>query len=115
MSHADGDVCSSVPITSQPAGASHRIRVWLRSLVSLQNPPPQYAIPFNDSYIYQRIWKTDTFKVGARLDFESLGGKLIMGFAASGGPQTIVMANPPRELSARSLYEEKTSTNGVDF
>ncbi|KAF9006741.1 hypothetical protein BDQ17DRAFT_1389501 [Cyathus striatus] len=78
--------------TIMPAGASHRLRVWLRSLVPLSssNPTASYTLPFNDSYIYHRIWKSDAFKIGARLDFDSLGSKMIMGFPSSGGPQTIV-------------------------
>jgi hypothetical protein len=82
---------STVPIQSAPIGASHRIRVWLKSLTNI--PPDEsattYSLPFNDSYVYQRIWKSDTLKIGARLNFESMGNKAIMGFS-SGGPQTIV-------------------------
>ncbi|KAF9462066.1 hypothetical protein BDZ94DRAFT_764436 [Collybia nuda] len=98
----------SVPINSQPAGASHRLRIWLKSLVNLGNIDPSTAVslPFNDSYIYQRIWKTDSFKVGARLDFNSLGNKMIMGFS-SGGPQTIIRSSPPPDPPLRSPYQEK--------
>ncbi|PFH50134.1 hypothetical protein AMATHDRAFT_75765 [Amanita thiersii Skay4041] len=104
----------TVPISSLPAGASHRLRVWLRSLVQLtSDPSTQYALPFNDSYIYQRIWKSDSFKVGARLDFESLGGKMIMAFPAVGGPETIVSVasrSPStggnHDKSKRSFYNQ---------
>ncbi|KAF8638578.1 hypothetical protein AX17_002120 [Amanita inopinata Kibby_2008] len=78
----------TVPISSLPTGASHKLRVWLRSLA------PFPGAPHEDSYIYQRIWKSDSFKVGARLDFGSLGKKVIMGFT-KGGPETIVSAPPP--------------------
>jgi len=98
----DGDprtvtfVIFTVPNTSMPVGASHKIRVWIRSLVPLTatDPSSSYALPFNDSYIYQRIWKCDSFKIGGRLDFETLGSNMIMGFS-SGMPQTIVMPKPP--------------------
>jgi hypothetical protein len=79
-----------------PAGASHKLCVWIRSLVPLSSAEPStsYALPFNDSYIYQRIWKCDSFKIGGRLEFETLGPKMAMGFS-SGAPETIVMPNPP--------------------
>ncbi|KAJ7784145.1 hypothetical protein B0H16DRAFT_1657909 [Mycena metata] len=63
----------TVPVRSVPAGASHRLRV------------------------YQRVWKSDAFKIGHRLDFQALGPLLVMGVRA-GAPQTIVMevqAPPP--------------------
>jgi len=98
----------SVPIASLPAGASHRLRVWLKSLVNLSNidPSTTYALPFNDSYIYQRLWKTDSFKIGARLDFDSLGNKMTMGFT-SGGPQTIAVGGS--EPAPRNHCDEKRS------
>ena len=81
-----------------PIGASHKLRVWLRSLVPLSqvDPSTSYVLPFNDSYIYQRIWKNDSFKIGGRLEFETLGSKMTMGFS-SGMPETVVMPNPPPE------------------
>ena len=67
-------------------------------------------LPFNDSYIYQRIWKCDSFKVGGRLEFESLGSKMTMGFS-SGMPEMIVMPNPaPLDLyssTSPSIYKER--------
>ena len=88
--------CSTIPTVSMPPGASHKLRVWVRSVVSLASTDPStsYELAFNDSYIYQQIWKCDSFKIGGRLDFESLGSKMIMGFS-SGMPETIVMPNPP--------------------
>ena len=88
--------CSSIPNISMPAGASHKLRVWLKSTVPLgfADPSTSYVLPFNDSYIYQQIWKSDSFKVGGRLEFETLGSKMTMGFS-SGMPETIVMPNPP--------------------
>jgi len=86
----------TVPTASMPVGASHKIRVWIRSLVPLTaiDPSTSCVLPFNDSYIYQRIWKSDSFKIGGRLDFATLGSKMIMGFS-SGMPETIVMPKPP--------------------
>ena len=79
-----------------PAGASHKLRVWIRSLAPLTaiDPSTSYVLPFDDSYIYQQIWKCDSFRIGGRLEFESLGSKMVMGFS-SGMPETIVMPNPP--------------------
>lgn len=99
----------TVPIKSVPVGASHRIRVWMKSLVNLSASTPS-ALPFHDSYIYQRIWKSDTFKIGARLDFESMSNKATMGFAA-GPPQTIVTCarrtTPPSDASLCAIPDEK--------
>jgi hypothetical protein len=85
--------------------------VWIRSLVPLNSSDPStsYVLPFNDSYICQGIWKSDSFKVGGRLDFESLGSKMTMGFS-SGMPETVVMPNPPPldlHSSTQSIYKEK--------
>ena len=103
---------STIPIVSMPSGASHKLRVWIRSLVPLSSADPStsYMLPFNDSYIYQRIWKCDSFKVGGRLEFESLGSKMTMGFS-SGMPEMIVMPNPaPLDLyssTSPSIYKER--------
>lgn len=81
---------------SMPAGASHRIRIWLKTFVPVteaMSPTSAYSSPYNESFIYQRIWKTDTFKLGARLDFGSLGSKMITGFASSGGPKTVPISD----------------------
>ncbi|KAF9567434.1 hypothetical protein CPC08DRAFT_681331 [Agrocybe pediades] len=106
----------TTPSNSVPQGASHKLRVWLRSLVPLppSDPATSYALPFNDSYIYQRIWKYDAFKIGSRLDFDSLGSKMVKGFLA-GPPQTSVIPNPVPATdlhSPRSVYREK---RGYDF
>ena len=87
---------STTPNVSMPAGASHKLRVWIQSLVPLNSADTStsYVLPFNDSYIYQRIWKCDSFKIGGRLEFETLGSKMTMGFS-SGMPETVVMPHPP--------------------
>ncbi|KAJ7055104.1 hypothetical protein C8F01DRAFT_1161064 [Mycena amicta] len=83
----------TVPVRSVPSGASHRLRIWLRSFV--QPTPSANGDPIShlldSSYVYQRVWKTDTFKIGGRLDFDALGPKLIMGTPAPGGSQTVLM------------------------
>ncbi|KDQ64200.1 hypothetical protein JAAARDRAFT_52182 [Jaapia argillacea MUCL 33604] len=63
----------TVPITSTPPGASHRLRVWLRCPVTAKAPSG------SQTYIFQRIWKTDELKVGSELDFSLLGRGVIMG------------------------------------
>ncbi|KAF8076758.1 hypothetical protein FPV67DRAFT_431212 [Lyophyllum atratum] len=101
----------TVPIKSLPAGSSHRIRVWIKSLVNLSANTPS-ALPFHDSYIYQRIWKSDTLKIGARLDFESMSSKAIMGFAA-GAVQTIVTsARPPPPVASPPFSSGEKSQRG---
>jgi len=101
----------TTPTVSMPAGASHKLCVWIRSLVPLgsADPSTSYVLPFNDSYIYQRIWKCDSFKIGGRLEFETLGSKMTMGFS-SGMPETIVMPNPPPldlHSSTLSIFKEE--------
>ncbi|KAF5333192.1 hypothetical protein D9611_002736 [Ephemerocybe angulata] len=80
----------TVPSNSVPAGASHKLRVWLRTLIPVSHGDPSaaYVLPFNDAYVYQRLWKTDDFKVGSNLQFENLGPKMVMGFSL-GGPECI--------------------------
>ncbi|KAF5393058.1 hypothetical protein D9757_001117 [Collybiopsis confluens] len=85
----------TVPMSSMPAGASHRIRVWLKTLLPFpdqDNQSSNISLPFNDSYIYQRIWKSDSLKLGARLDFFALGTKMIMGYS-NGPPKTFTVSH----------------------
>ncbi|KAJ7222691.1 hypothetical protein C8J57DRAFT_1440281 [Mycena rebaudengoi] len=89
----------SIPIPSMPRGASHHLRVWLKSFVP---PVPEDSPVFNDSYVYQRLWKSDTFKIGGRLDFEALGPKLIMG-VSGGRPQTVAVEVEARLQRIREL------------
>ncbi|KAJ7034139.1 hypothetical protein C8F04DRAFT_1102373 [Mycena alexandri] len=80
----------TIPVRSAPAGASHRLRVWLKTRAL----PPDGAAPSQspavDAHVYQRVWKSDAFKIGHRLDFQALGPSLVMG-VRTGAPQTIVM------------------------
>ena len=105
---------SSTPSNSIPAGASHKLRVWIRSQVPLpaSDPTASYVLPFNDSYIYQRIWKSDSFKIGYRLDFDSLGTKMVSAFS-SGASETVLVPTVAQEdlhnrsASISSIYAEK--------
>lgn len=76
---------SSVPITSTPPNASHRLRVWIRT-PSSDLATSTVSFP-NDSYIYQRLWKSDNFKVGSELNFEALGSKTVIGLRDRRSPQ----------------------------
>lgn len=99
----------TVPMNSIPAGASHRLRVWLKTFLPLpsESGTDAFSLPFNDSYIYQRIFKSDSLKIGSCLDFSTVGSKLIMGYAA-GPPKTFTMSN------ARDLrYDGKGGTTQI--
>ncbi|KAF7335272.1 hypothetical protein MSAN_02337900 [Mycena sanguinolenta] len=81
----------TVPVRSIPTGASHRVRLWLKTRADPPTPvSPSAQARAVESYVYQRVWKSDAFKIGARLDFEAIGPRLVMGSPA-GPPQTIVM------------------------
>lgn len=71
------------------------------------DPAISHPLPFNDSYIYQRIFKTDDFKVGGRLEFNALGNKLVMAFPHCGGPETINMARAPVKSQEREKEKDK--------
>jgi len=79
-------VIYSVPITSRPPNASHRLRVWI---CTPSSDLPTSSVPSfqNNSYIYQRLWKSDNFKVGAELDFKALGSKTVIGVRDGRSPQ----------------------------
>ena len=110
---------SSLPTNSIPAGAAHKLRVWIRSAVPVASSQSNYVLPFNDTYIYQRIWKCDSFKIGGRLDFDSLGPKMVMAFS-SGGPETVAMPSASAHAAmsldlgsaARSMLKEKRPSYG---
>ncbi|KAG6866117.1 hypothetical protein C0991_008425 [Blastosporella zonata] len=104
----------SVPINSVPAGSSHRIRIWAKSLVS-QSAAEHSTLPFQDSYIFQRIYKNDMFKLGGQLDFENMSNKATMGFVA-GPVQTITTTanSPPQQpaSTARNTYPDEKAHKG---
>ncbi|KAG7447620.1 uncharacterized protein BT62DRAFT_784581 [Guyanagaster necrorhizus] len=81
----------TVPLKSLPVGASHRLRVWIKTSCSGQasEHTMHNITPFTDSHIYQRVWKSDTLKIGARLDFDALSSKMTMGYM-QGGPKTVI-------------------------
>jgi len=64
----------TIPLQSRPPGASHRIRVWLKTASMFNSDNDSYQ-----SYIYQRIWSTDDFRIGADLDFREIDGRVILG------------------------------------
>lgn len=93
-----------IPVTSTPAGASHRLRIWLRTpFVSLS--PASSTVSQSESYIYQRIWKSDDFKIGAGLNFEALGSRLVMGVRDPDSPRIerdFPCLNPNRRRSSQT-------------
>jgi hypothetical protein len=100
---------SAIPVTSTPHGASHRLRFWLRTPF-VSHSPASSATSQSESYIYQRIWKSDDFKVGAGLNFEALGSRLVMGVRDPDSPRIerdFPCLNPNRQRSAR------TPTNAI--
>jgi len=93
-------VLYTIPVTSTPQGATHRIRLWLRAPDQVE-PAPQPEVDLSSpQFIYQRIWGTDAFKVGNSLDFTALGPKLIMGVPNGDGPRT--MTSPSEQLFHRN-------------
>ena len=63
----------TIPLDSKPAGATHRVRVWLRSPSPFNAEGDSYAV-----YTYQRIWSTDEFRVGGYLDFMDVDPKRVI-------------------------------------
>lgn len=99
----------AIPVTSTPHGASHRLRFWLRTPF-VSHSPASSATSQSESYIYQRIWKSDDFKIGAGLNFEALGSRLVMGIRDPDSPRIerdFPSLNPNRQRSAR------TPTNAI--
>jgi len=94
----------SIPISSTPAGASHRLRVWLCSPYRGPSPSISPSASSNrESYVYQRIWKSDRFRLGAYLNFEALGSKLVMG----------VSSEPPRLEAGHMSLITRQSGDGM--
>jgi len=99
----------TVPIPSTPHNASHRLRLWLRCLAPADSQSASHT-PFSDSYIYQRIWKSDNLKLGAHLQFEALGGKMAMAMPGVANPQVLPIHPPRSSIGSRSTrqYSEKS-------
>ncbi|KAI9467117.1 hypothetical protein BJY52DRAFT_48304 [Lactarius psammicola] len=89
----------TIPVTSTPRGATHRIRLWLRVPDQVGPVPPSEVDLPSPQFIYQRIWGTDSFKVGNALDFTALGPKLIMGVPNGDGPR--ILSSPSEQLFYR--------------
>ncbi|KAJ7369034.1 hypothetical protein DFH08DRAFT_947913 [Mycena albidolilacea] len=64
----------TVPVRSVPAGASHCLRVWLKTR---RDDPSAHAL--DDSYMYQPVRRSDAFKIGARLDLGRWARGLLWG------------------------------------
>ncbi|KAI9447931.1 hypothetical protein H4582DRAFT_1802679, partial [Lactarius indigo] len=92
-------VLYTIPVTSTPRGATHRVRLWLRApdQVGLMTSP-EGELPCSQ-FIYQRIWSTDSFKVGNSLDFTALGPKVILGVPNGDGPR--ILSSPSEQLFYR--------------
>lgn len=67
----------TIPLLSKPAGATHRVRVWLKS-------PSPFSLEedLHPSYTYQRIWSTDDLRLGGYLDFSDIDPKRVIVAAA---------------------------------
>ncbi|KAF7965678.1 hypothetical protein HWV62_42352 [Athelia sp. TMB] len=96
----------SVPITSTPPNASHRLRLWIRTPAAGALPSPTSSVNSfgTQSFIYQRIWKSDDFKLGGELYFQALGSKVVMGVMDAQGPRferrsQALPLSPPRSQS----------------
>ncbi|KAK0190488.1 hypothetical protein F5146DRAFT_556477 [Armillaria mellea] len=103
----------TVPLKSLPVGASHRIRVWVKTSSGGQTsePSPHNIMPFTESHVYQRVWKSDALKIGARLDFDALGSKMTMGYM-QGGPKTVATAmssNVKKRFGYTGVIGEETN------
>jgi len=87
--HTIAFVIYSVPVKSTPPNASHRLRLWIRTPVTPTSPSSSAgSLPNpNPSYIYQRLWKSDEFKLGSELNFGALSSKVVMGVHDARGPR----------------------------
>ena len=102
------DTLSSIPVTSTPHGASHRLRFWIKTPSLGESPSPSSSTnSFHDrSYIFQRLWRSEIFKLGAGLNFEALGSKMVMGIADARGPQV--------EYHSRALPAPKNNASSTE-
>ncbi|TFK71995.1 hypothetical protein BDN72DRAFT_764004 [Pluteus cervinus] len=103
----------TVPMESKPPGGTHRLRVWLRTLVNLSaiDPSMAHPLPFNDSYVYQRIYRSDNLRIGGRLDFASLSQKVITGFAS--GPPQVITSDAPSSRHSSFDMKPRLSYDGL--
>ncbi|KAH0840259.1 hypothetical protein J3R83DRAFT_1266 [Lanmaoa asiatica] len=109
---------SSIPVPSTPPGASHRLRFWLRTPHGVSQPlsssrSPKASDASSQSYLYQRLWKSDDFKIGAHLSFDSIGGKVILATRESDDPPTFDSTLMPLTPNRRRVSRLAPSV-GVD-
>jgi len=102
----------SIPVHSTPAGASHRLRVWVRTPHAASQPSSSGSASSHptESYFYQRLWKSDNFKIGAHLGFDSAGSKIVLATRASDDPPTFdstLMALVPNRRRVSRLAAPK--------
>ena len=63
----------SIPLDSKPVGATHRLRIWLRSPSPFNSEGDSFR-----TYTYQRVWSTDEFRIGGFLDFMDIDQKRVI-------------------------------------
>ena len=80
----------TIPLISKPAGATHRVRVWLKS----PSPFNREEDPHH-SFTYQRIWSTDEFRVGGYLNFLDVDPKRVVLAAPVENPPIRVRTTEP--------------------
>jgi len=95
-------VIYSVPIMSTPPNASHRLRLWIRTPALPQSPSSSANSLPDQSFIYQRLWKSDSFKLGSELNFGVLSSKLVMGVPDARGPQLVEKNSQQTSTRART-------------
>ena len=107
---------STVPITSTPPNASHRLRLWIRTPASSSSPASSLNSLQNPSFIYQRLWKSDSFKLGSGLNFEVLSKKFVMGVRDARGPriESIPQKTPTVGRTPQWIGENRSLTTPFD-
>lgn len=98
----------SVPMQTKPSNSCHRLRLWAHSAAPFPKPTsPASAtpLPFGESHIYQRLWKSDTFQVGSRLSFDSLNSRAQRAFAVE--PPRLITTTTSAIDSPKSLHASR--------
>ncbi|KAI0307065.1 hypothetical protein B0F90DRAFT_1622424, partial [Multifurca ochricompacta] len=105
-------VIYTIPVSCTPRGATHRVRLWLRVPIHAEPVVSRAVELSSSSFIYQRIWSMDNFKVGNFLDFTALGPKLIMGAPTVDGPRTLSSPSEQQFYHDDGLAGAKQPTYG---
>ncbi|KII94658.1 hypothetical protein PLICRDRAFT_33472 [Plicaturopsis crispa FD-325 SS-3] len=94
----------TISVSSNPPGGAHRIRLWVRTPGTGRDIPLSTSHATQQSFVYQRLWRSDDLRIGARLDFGGLG-KSVMATPAPGGPQYVSRQLPlsPTESVSNSM------------